>query len=386
MLPVDLRQNHVGVGTRIVGVVQGYRPQVDWGGDSGSATIVVGGHNVRVATSGWRRRCLYILLLALLALSVVNLSITLWILKTVYFNVDGMGLLHVKIGGLEMQGVSDISQKMTVASIMSRKGEDIPINGYFNLTIHTSEEQDNLAETEDGNFTTSDQSLDNLPAYLHLNVDNIHAGTKKFVVRDHHSGKEIFRTDGKGTYVGAKRFTVTGNEGAKFIGSMQTPNLYSKGVHVMRLDSETRDIKFRCNEELRMEARHGDISSISTGDLTLRSKEGAIRFDSREIGMINLHVEGEEEFRAMFGTEEDEEITPTQVPLDTQIPKPPTMGPLPFRATAATTTTPMPTPAEDDGSPAPEEVKVYEVCVCPSGKLFAVEAAHACVPDDVVCR
>ncbi|XP_068223190.1 delta-sarcoglycan-like [Palaemon carinicauda] len=383
MLPVDLRQNHVGVGTRIVGVVQGYRPQVDWGGDSGSATIVVGSHNVRVATSGWRRRCLYILLLALLALSVLNLSLTLWILKTIHFNVDGMGVLHVKIGGMENQGVSDIAQKMSVASIMSRKGEDIPINGYFNLTIQTSEEQETLTEYDDANSTTSDQLLENRPAYLHLDVKNVLAGSKRFVVRDHHSGDELFRADGKGTYVGSKRFTVTGNEGAEFLGSLQTPHLYSKGIHVMRLDSETRDIKFRCNEELRMEARHGDISSISTGDATLRSKEGAIRFDSREIGLINLRVEGEKEFREMFGSGEEGESSTTQNPLDTQIPKPPTIGSYPSEKT---TTTPMPMLAKENRSPASEEVKVYEVCVCPSGKLFAVEAAHACVPDDFVCR
>ena len=68
------------------GVVQGYRPQVDWGGESGSATIVLGQHNVKLATSGWRRRCLFTLLVALLVISVTNFVLTLWIIKCIKFN------------------------------------------------------------------------------------------------------------------------------------------------------------------------------------------------------------------------------------------------------------------------------------------------------------
>ncbi|KAK7066238.1 hypothetical protein SK128_028571, partial [Halocaridina rubra] len=154
-------------------VVQGYRPQVDWGGDSGSATIVVGGHNVRVATSGWRRRCLYILLLALLALSVMNLSLTLWILKTVHFNVDGMGHLHVVTGGLQMQGTSEINQRLSIAGIKSREETDLVVKGYYNLTISTansnSTENPEAAQTnEEKTADSTDQILGGQPYFLHI--------------------------------------------------------------------------------------------------------------------------------------------------------------------------------------------------------------------------
>ncbi|KAK3870214.1 hypothetical protein Pcinc_024534 [Petrolisthes cinctipes] len=127
------------MGTRLAGVVQGYRPQVDWGGDTGSATIVLGGHNVvRVGTAGWRRRCLYVLLVALLILSIVNLSITLWILKTLSFSVNGMGALHVVWGGVHVKGTTELLGPVTAAGMGSRIGEDFHLQSYHNLTITTS--------------------------------------------------------------------------------------------------------------------------------------------------------------------------------------------------------------------------------------------------------
>ncbi|KAK4314620.1 hypothetical protein Pmani_014095 [Petrolisthes manimaculis] len=127
------------MGTRLAGVVQGYRPQVDWGGDTGSATIVLRGHNVvKVGTAGWRRRCLYILLVALLILSIVNLSITLWILKTLSFSVNGMGALHVVWGGVHVEGTTELLGPVTAAGMGSRIGEDFHLQSYHNLTITTS--------------------------------------------------------------------------------------------------------------------------------------------------------------------------------------------------------------------------------------------------------
>lgn len=39
-----------------------------------------------VGIYGWRKRCLYALVLALLAIVIVNFALTLWLIKTMEFN------------------------------------------------------------------------------------------------------------------------------------------------------------------------------------------------------------------------------------------------------------------------------------------------------------
>ncbi|XP_045599727.2 delta-sarcoglycan [Procambarus clarkii] len=369
MLSTDLRHNHVGVGTRIVGVVQGYRPQVDWGGDSGSPTIVVGGHNVRVATSGWRRRCLYILLLALLALSVINLSLTLWILKTIHFNVDGMGQLHVVVGGVRMQGSSRFMEKIAASSIMSKRGQDLPVNGYHNLTILTAPFFPSHSSTSENHLAPDKTFLPHQAAFLHLNVEGALAGTKRFTVRGLH-GDSLFESSSNGSRVGAERLTVTGHGGAEFSGTIQTPLLYSQGVHELRVESVTRGVEGHAADEVRVEARDGDISATSLKQASLVAQMGVIRLDNPNIFMPKLPARG----HLQEATTEEVMRTPaTASPPETQVPAP-------ERARPPTT----PIPPLDAHASTP--VQVYQVCVCPSGRLFLVTAASACVPDDDVCR
>ena len=79
--------------------MRGYKPQVDWGGEGGSATIMMGGHNVKVATAGWRRRCIFIFLATLLVISILNFILTCWILRKIQFNavskhINSLLVLH----------------------------------------------------------------------------------------------------------------------------------------------------------------------------------------------------------------------------------------------------------------------------------------------------
>jgi hypothetical protein len=43
-------------------------------------------YNFRVGIYGWRKRCLYLLILGLLVMVIVNLALTLWVLKVMEFS------------------------------------------------------------------------------------------------------------------------------------------------------------------------------------------------------------------------------------------------------------------------------------------------------------
>lgn len=43
-------------------------------------------YNFKIGIYGWRKRCLYILILGLLIMVIVNLALTLWVLKVMEFS------------------------------------------------------------------------------------------------------------------------------------------------------------------------------------------------------------------------------------------------------------------------------------------------------------
>ncbi|XP_016534713.1 zeta-sarcoglycan-like isoform X2 [Poecilia formosa] len=74
-----------------------------------------------VGIYGWRKRCLYFFILLLLVTMIVNLALTIWILKVMNFTPDGMGNLRVTKEGIRLEGVSEFLLPLYVKEIQSRR-------------------------------------------------------------------------------------------------------------------------------------------------------------------------------------------------------------------------------------------------------------------------
>ncbi|KAF6198984.1 hypothetical protein GE061_007007 [Apolygus lucorum] len=99
-----------------------------------------GGHHEsgpHIGIYGWRKRCLYLLILTLLVLVILNLALTLWVLKVMEFNTEGMGNVRIVEGGLEVTGQSYILGNLVATSIHSRLGHPILLRGSHNITLTT---------------------------------------------------------------------------------------------------------------------------------------------------------------------------------------------------------------------------------------------------------
>ncbi|KAJ9596316.1 hypothetical protein L9F63_012649, partial [Diploptera punctata] len=55
----------------------------DWVDDTAGESS---SYNFKVGIYGWRKRCLYLLILGLLVMVIVNLALTLWVLKVMEFS------------------------------------------------------------------------------------------------------------------------------------------------------------------------------------------------------------------------------------------------------------------------------------------------------------
>ncbi|KAK3555297.1 hypothetical protein QTP86_014982 [Hemibagrus guttatus] len=77
-------------------------------------------HVYKVGIYGWRKRCLYFFVLLLMILILVNLALTIWILKVMNFTIDGMGHLRITERGLKLEGDSEFLQPLYAKEIQSR--------------------------------------------------------------------------------------------------------------------------------------------------------------------------------------------------------------------------------------------------------------------------
>ncbi|MGH0158056.1 UNVERIFIED_CONTAM: hypothetical protein FKN15_066894 [Acipenser sinensis] len=74
----------------------------------------------KIGIYGWRKRCLYLLVLLLLIILVVNFALTIWVLRVMWFNPEGMGLLKVTKDGLRLEGESEFLFPLYAKEIHSR--------------------------------------------------------------------------------------------------------------------------------------------------------------------------------------------------------------------------------------------------------------------------
>ncbi|XP_008690680.1 delta-sarcoglycan isoform X2 [Ursus maritimus] len=160
----------------------------------------------KVGIYGWRKRCLYFFVLLLMILILVNLAMTIWILKVMNFTIDGMGNLRITDKGLKLEGDSEFLQPLYAKEIQSRPGNALYFKSARNVTVNILNDQTKVL------------------TQLITGPKAVEAYGKKFEVKTV-SGKLLFSADNNEVVVGAERLRVLGAEGTVFPKSIETPNV-----------------------------------------------------------------------------------------------------------------------------------------------------------------
>ncbi|KAJ8394448.1 hypothetical protein AAFF_G00046590 [Aldrovandia affinis] len=257
-----------------------------------------------VGMSGWRKRCLYFFLLLLMILILVNLALTIWILKVMNFTIEGMGHLRITPTGLELQGDSEFMQPLYAKEIQSRPGRPLFLQSSRNVSINILDGK-NMAITQ-----------------LVAGSNGVRACSKLLEVKSN-SGKLLFSADDQEVVVGADRLRVPGAEGAVFSRSVETPHVRAepfkelrsgppepsavcrkglsqtgfwvqigscKRVNAVcsRLESPTRSLIMEGSKGVRLLAEAGDIQATCRNDMRLESKDGQIILNASKIKLLRL--------------------------------------------------------------------------------------------------
>ncbi|XP_034425190.1 zeta-sarcoglycan-like [Hippoglossus hippoglossus] len=270
-----------------------------------------------VGLYGWRKRCLYFFLLLLLVTMIVNLALTVWIIKVMNFSVDGMGNLHLNQDGIRLEGISEFLLPLYVNEIQSRKESLLAFRSEKNVTLNARDERGQLT----GQLTVGPEAVE--------------AQCQRLEVRSRDGGRLLFTADEEEVIMTTEKFTVTGSEGAVFGHSVETPLIQARASEDLRLESPTRTLTMEAPRGVEASAAKGPLKVSSRKDLHLESTEGEILLDANTVQL----------------------------------------GSLPLGVYTAS-------PGQ-----AAHEQAVYEVCVCPSGKIYLspAESSSTCQAMSNIC-
>ncbi|XP_053699299.1 uncharacterized protein LOC128746275 [Sabethes cyaneus] len=298
---------------------------------------------VQLTLYGWRKKCLYTVILVLMIMIIINLALTLWILKVMEFSSDGMGQLKIVSGGIQLTGQALVLDILRASSIRSKHGQPISIESSRNFSLNTRD---------------SEGYLEN---QLFLGHDRLEVLANHFRVADTH-GTTLFAVDRDEVSIGATSLRVEGEGGVIFKDSIQTPLVRAEAGKDLKLESPTRSLEVRATQEIFMQSRAGSIEANCLNDLKLHSVAGSIRLDASTILLPNLKtVQPPTSAAGSSGSMRDH------------------IGA--GGSSSSSSSSPASSTTYSGHS------KIYQLCVCSNGMLFLAPAHSICATDDsAICR
>ncbi|KAM6439810.1 zeta-sarcoglycan isoform 4-T4 [Liasis olivaceus] len=168
-------------------------------------------------------------------------------------------------------------------------------------------------------------------------ADAVEAQCKRFEVSSSEDGRVLFSADEEEIVIGADRLKVTGTEGAVFEHSVETPHIRAEPSQDLKLESPTRSLIMEAPKGIQVSAAAGDLKATCRKELHLQSTEGEIFLNADSIRLGNL-------------------------PL----------GSFPSSSSPSSSAT---------------RQTIYELCVCPNGKLYLspAGAGSTCQSSGNIC-
>ncbi|CAG9791928.1 unnamed protein product [Diatraea saccharalis] len=273
---------------------------------------------------GWRRTCLYIIIVLLMILVFLNIALTLWIISALRLTMDGIGPIRIVKNGIHVNSRAWFSNSLVASTVTSQPAQPLTIHSYRNFTVL-------VTEPTFGN----NKSLQQLEvAKLLIKRDSLECSGRTFEVRDHRGG-DVFRASRDEVRVFADALAVDGPGGVNVQTAMQTPSIRAPPGSDLQLESLTRRLSLRAPKSIHLESKAGKIDVISHRDIKLESDVGAIRIEAQNIVISNLK-------KANVSNRLQKNI---------------------------------------------RTMKIYQLCACASGKLFLAAPDGVCAStDDEPCR
>ncbi|KAK6317129.1 hypothetical protein J4Q44_G00125290 [Coregonus suidteri] len=252
---------------------------------------------------GWRKLCLYLLALLLLSTLLVNIALTVWILRVSCLNTEGMGQLRITSDRVRLDGVSEFLFSLYAQEIHSIQDTSLLIHSESqNVTLQACNGKGGVL----GSLTLGPKIMETVGQHFEVMSS---------------TGKLLFSAGTEQVVVGADKLTITGSDGAYCEHSIETSLVRAEPSKDLRLEAPTRSLHLDAPKGVHIKAVSGSAQAVSRMDISLLSMDGVLILDAEMVRLPRLPLSGEGE----------------------------------------------------RGSPGEQ---LYEVCVCPDGRLYLSKAGH----------
>lgn len=195
---------------------------------------------------GWRKQCLYATVLFILVIVIMNLALTVWLLRVLDFSIEGlhMGNIYISDDKIHVDGEVEVVKTLYTSKIKSDEERPLNIESQRGVTIQAR-------NTE--NVITNKMEIGDRK--LAVTCD-------RFEIKDS-SGKQRFTVTDKGLKYDIDEVKYTGK--VVFNGSIETPNIRGPLQGPLRMESVTSAIIMDGQKRVLVEAPEGEIIVKSSG-------------------------------------------------------------------------------------------------------------------------
>ncbi|XP_005103318.2 zeta-sarcoglycan [Aplysia californica] len=220
-----------------------------------------------VGIYGWRKRCIYAFVLILMVVVIMNLALTVWILRVLDFSVDGMGRLRIVPKGFELRGEAEFLRPVYVEEVKSLKGSPLYLQSEKAVEI--------LAVSE--NQTSSSSVV--------VDSDSIQATCDVFKVENSKGDVSLMLKDGK---ISMSSTDVAYSGNIKFDGSVSTPSVMSPMETNLQIRADSSKVQVSGMGGVVMDGDLGHVMVTATEDICVTSTTGAIHLRSQDVVIKGL--------------------------------------------------------------------------------------------------
>lgn len=197
------------------------------------------------------------------------------------------------------------------------EGESEFLSPIYAGEIHSREDSSLLVHSSQNVSLNARNENGDVTGRISVGPKEAQGHTRNLLINSHNDNM-LFTADGDQAVIGPDKLRITGPEGALFQHSVEVPLLRSELFKDLRLESPTRSLSLDAPKGVHLKALSGDIEAASNMDIILQSTVGLLVLDAETVSMPSL-------------------------PLS-------------------------------KGGVSGNAEGLYEVCVCPSGKLFLSKA------------
>lgn len=235
--------------------------------------------SAKIGIYGWRKRCLYLLILLILVVAILNLALTVWIIRVVRLSSDGLGPVEIGDQSVHIYGDVDFLGAVHASEVKSVGETPLIIESAAKLRLRAG------AREGDGDAVSALTMTDDT---MHVQADDFHVTNG--------AGDTLLRaTIGADLGIGAGNEDVSvqivGDGGVSFPDSVETAKIKAPASENLEISSRTNRIDFFGAYGVDVAAKSGGIRLRAMDDVSVVSKRGKVTVDA-DLRILDLPLVG----------------------------------------------------------------------------------------------